>query len=64
VSPVTGTGQYFARERAARLLAGWLREAAEDFGIEVVVVDLPARVRAAVQQALGRQRMVNPTDPS
>ena len=53
----------FADAVAARCArTGWLGEAARTFGIEAVVVDLPAGVHAAVQEAQNRQRMANPTD--
>ena len=51
----------FADEAAAGCArTGWLGEAAETFGVEVMVVDLPEGVRAALRQAQDRQRMVNP----
>jgi hypothetical protein len=56
----------FADEAAARCVrTGWLGEAAQTFGVEVVAIELPAAVRAAVQHAQDRQRMVNPAaDPT
>jgi hypothetical protein len=52
----------FASNEAAGYASGnsWVAEAAREFGIEVVVVEIPANVRESVVHAQSRQRMVNP----
>ena len=52
----------FASEEAAAYVRGrsWVADAARQFGVEVVVVDVPAEVWRSVVEAQFRQRMVNP----
>lgn len=52
----------FADEIAATSVRnkGWLAEAVSTWGIEVVVVDLPAEVREGLNAAQLRQVMINP----
>lgn len=53
----------FASEEAARAVRGrtWRAFAVETWGVEVVVVDVPAEVRQRVLDAQAGQVMVNPT---
>jgi len=52
----------FASKEAASYVSGtsWVAQAARKFGVEVVVVDIPAETRESVLKAQTRQRMVNP----
>jgi hypothetical protein len=54
----------FADEDAAAHVSGtgWLAEAVETWGVEVIVVELPEDIRAAIQSAQLRQVMVNPPE--
>jgi hypothetical protein len=51
----------FASDEAASYASGksWVAEAAREFGIEVIVVAIPAEIRESVMNAQTRQRMVN-----
>ena len=51
----------FASKEAASYASGttWVAEAAREFGIEVVVVDIPEDIRASIVTAQVRQRMIN-----
>ena len=51
----------FASEEAAIYASGksWVAEAAREFGIEILVLDIPEEVRDLIVIAQSRQRMVN-----
>ena len=49
----------FASEEARDSITGWIRSAAEQFGIELVVVDIPDALRDEIKSAQARQVMVN-----
>ena len=49
----------FASEEARGSITGWIRSAAEQFGIELVVVDIPDTLRDEIKSAQARQVMVN-----
>ena len=51
----------FADETAAEFARGdgWLAEALRTWKVDVVVVEIPAALRASIKEAQGRQRMVN-----
>ena len=56
----------FADSDAARQLTGrsWLAAAASLLKVEVIVVELPQHVRAGIEKAQARQKMVNPRSES
>lgn len=49
----------FASEEARDSITGWIRLAAEQFGIELMVVEIPDALRDEIKAAQGRQVMVN-----
>ena len=49
----------FASEEARDSIAGWIRSAAEEFEIELIVVDIPDDLRDEIKAAQARQVMVN-----
>src|SRR5699024_7253971 len=49
----------FASEEARDSITGWIRSAAEQFGIELLVVDIPNTLRDEIKAAQARQVMVN-----
>ncbi|QKE85725.1 hypothetical protein [Arthrobacter sp. NEB 688] len=49
----------FASEEARGSITGWVRSAADQFGIELVVVDIPDTLRDEIKSAQARQVMVN-----
>ncbi|WP_353952524.1 hypothetical protein V6K52_03505 [Knoellia sp. S7-12] len=49
----------FASEEARDSIKGWIRSAAEQFGIELVVVEIPEALRDEIMVAQARQVMVN-----
>jgi hypothetical protein len=49
----------FASSEAERSVSGWVREAAEHFGVEFMVVEIPDELRASILRAQGKQIMVN-----
>jgi hypothetical protein len=49
----------FASEEARNSVRGWLRQAAESFGVELLVVSISSDLRAAILSAQSRQLMVN-----
>ncbi|GAA2736414.1 hypothetical protein GCM10009867_21050 [Pedococcus aerophilus] len=49
----------FASEEARDSITGWIRSAAEQFDIELVVVDIPDVLRDEIKAAQARQVMVN-----
>lgn len=54
----------FASEEARDSVRGWLREAAEQLEVELVVVDVPEELRADIRQAQARQKMTNVSVPA
>ncbi|MDX1926927.1 MAG: hypothetical protein SFV81_10430, partial [Pirellulaceae bacterium] len=51
----------FASKEAASYASGatWVAEAAREFGIEIVAVDIPEDIKASIVTAQVRQRMIN-----
>lgn len=49
----------FASEEAEASITGWVRSAAREFGVELLVVDIPEDVRNEIRAAQARQVMVN-----
>ncbi|PZS20248.1 MAG: hypothetical protein DLM57_01955 [Pseudonocardiales bacterium] len=49
----------FASTEAEQSVKGWVREAAERFGIRFLVVDVPQELRDSILTAQSRQVMVN-----
>lgn len=49
----------FASAEARQSIGGWLLEAAQRFGITLIVVDIPPELRKSILDAQGRQMMVN-----
>ena len=49
----------FASDEARGSIGGWIRAAAEQFGVELVVVEIPEDVRDKIRAAQSRQLMVN-----
>jgi hypothetical protein len=51
----------FASKEAASYASGatWVAETAREFGVEIVVVDIPEDIRASIVTAQVRQRMIN-----
>ena len=49
----------FASEEACASITGWIRSAAEQFGVELLVVDIPEALRDQILSAQARQVMVN-----
>ena len=49
----------FASEEAHASITGWIRSAAEQFGVELLVVDIPESLRDEIVSAQARQMMVN-----
>lgn len=49
----------FASEEARTSVTGWVRSAAEQFGVELLVVDIPPPLREEIRSAQARQIMVN-----
>lgn len=49
----------FASQEARDSITGWIRSAAEQFDIELVVVDIPDALRDEIKAAQARQVMVN-----
>jgi len=49
----------FASEEARASITGWVRSAADQFGVELMVVDIPEDVRDDIRSAQARQVMVN-----
>jgi hypothetical protein len=63
--PDARTVLVFANEAAARCArTGWIAEAADAFGVEVMVVEMPEDARAVIQTAQVRQTMANPRSDS
>lgn len=54
----------FASEEARASITGWVRSAADQFGVELVVVDIPESVRNEIRSAQARQVMVNVEMPA
>lgn len=52
----------FASDEAQRSITGWLREAANRFGVRLMTVDIPSDLREAIIQAQSRQVMINAVD--
>lgn len=52
----------FASDEAQRSISGWVREAADRFGVCLMTVEIPPEVRAAIVQAQSRQVMINAID--
>lgn len=53
----------FASEEARGSVTGWIRSAADQFGIELAVVDIPEALRDEIKSAQARQVMVNAEIP-
>ena len=49
----------FASDEARDSITGWIRSAAEQFGVELLVVDIPDALRDEIRSAQARQVMVN-----
>lgn len=49
----------FASEEARQSVGGWLAEAAERFGVTLIVVNIAPELREVIIKAQGRQMMVN-----
>lgn len=49
----------FASEEALSSITGWVRAAADHFGVELLVVDIPEPMREEIRAAQARQVMVN-----
>ena len=49
----------FASEEARDSITGWIRSAAVQFDVELVVVDIPGALRDEIKEAQARQVMVN-----
>ncbi len=49
----------FASQEAHDSIAGWVRQAAKTFGVDLVVVDISHALRAEIRHAQQRQVMVN-----
>lgn len=54
----------FASEEARASITGWVRSAADQFGVELLVVDIPESVRNDIRSAQARQVMVNVEMPA
>lgn len=49
----------FASEEARSSITGWVKRAADVFGVELHVVDIDADLRATIVATQGQQKMVN-----
>jgi hypothetical protein len=49
----------FASAEAEQSVRGWVRQAVEHFGVELLVVEIPQDLRDLISNAQGRQVMVN-----
>jgi len=52
----------FAAEDALQSIGGWVREAADRFGVELLTVEISAELRERIVAAQRRQVMVNGAD--
>lgn len=49
----------FASEEALRSVTGWVKRAAEVFGVELIVVEIDSKLREMILATQERQKMVN-----
>lgn len=54
----------FASPEALASVSKWVRQAAADFGVELVVVDIDGELRTQILEAQSRQKMVNAPEGS